>query len=209
MNRVIEEMPVERSVVFPFGELAELATHEEGLLTWPGPLQGQQTAEIRRLRGVVATPHLADERALTMHDLVMRKRLHEGFGPLVKHAERELVVVEFSEERILTEVVERVVHPAHVPLEVEAQAAFGDGLRHAREGCGFLGNHRDAGLVEMHQRVHLFEEFNRLDVLASAIAIRNPFPRLAGVVEVEHRSYRVDAQAIDVETLEPGKGGAD
>ena len=118
-------------------------------------------------------------------------------------------MVKLTEERVLAEIVERIVHPAHVPFEVEAQAAFGDGLRHAREGRGFLGDHRDTGLVEVHQRVHLLEEFNRLDVLAAAVAIRDPFAGLTGVVEVEHRSHRIDAQAVDVETLEPRKRGAD
>ena len=71
MDRVIEQVPVERGIIFPFGELTEFTAHEEGLLARPGPLQGQQAAEIRGLRGVVAAAHLANQRALAVDDLVM------------------------------------------------------------------------------------------------------------------------------------------
>jgi len=101
------------------------------------------------------------------------------------------------------------MHPAHVPLEVEAQAAFGDGLRDAGEGRGLLGDHRDAGLIEADERVHLLQELDGLDVLAAAEAVRDPLPGLARVVEIQHGRHRVDAQAVDVEALEPGQRGAD
>ena len=38
-------------------------------------------------------------------------------------AEGQLVVVVAAVDRVLLEVAERVVHPAHVPLEAEAEAA--------------------------------------------------------------------------------------
>ena len=110
------------------------------------------------LGGVIPAAHLADQGALAVDDLVVREGLHEGLAPLVEHAEGELVVVELAEQRVLPEVAEAIVHPAHVPFEVEAEAARGHLLGHAREGGRFLGDHRDPGLVEMHERVDLPEE---------------------------------------------------
>ena len=42
------------------------------------------------------------------------------------------------------------------------------------------------------------QEVDRLEVLAPAVLVRHPVPRLARVIEVEHRRDGVDAQAVDV-----------
>ncbi len=55
----------------------------------------------------------------------------------------------------------------------------------------------------MGQRVQLAQEVDGVEVLAAAEPVRHPLPFRARVVEVEHRRDRVDAQAVDVELLEP------
>ena len=47
---------------------------------------------------------------------------------------------------VFGEVAQRVVHPAHVPLEAEAQASQVGGSRHARPARRFLGRGEDAGM---------------------------------------------------------------
>ena len=59
------------------------------------------------------------------------------------------------------------------------------------------------GASAMHRLVELLEELDRLEILASAVAVAQPLARLAAVVEVEHRRDGVDAQAVDVEFVEP------
>ena len=56
-----------------------------------------------------------------------------------------LVVVVVAIDRVLRQVVERVVHPAHVPLEAKAEAALVGRPRNARPGGRFLGDGDDAG----------------------------------------------------------------
>ena len=55
----------------------------------------------------------------------------------------------------------------------------------------------------MHEIVRLAEEVDRLEVLTATILVRDPLPLLARVVQIEHRSDRVDAQAVNVITIQP------
>jgi hypothetical protein len=78
--------------------------------------------------------------ALAVHHLVVAEGEHEVLGVGVPDRERHIVLVELAEPRIQLEVIEHVVHPTHVPFEVETQAAHVGGLGHHRPGGGFLGN---------------------------------------------------------------------
>ena len=58
----------------------------------------------------------------------MRERQDEIFLERIQHAEGEIVVVILAMDGIVLEIAERVVHPSHVPLHAEAEAADVDGL---------------------------------------------------------------------------------
>jgi hypothetical protein len=58
-----------------------------------------------------------------VHDLVVRERQDEVLGERVHERERQLVVMPAAVDRLVLEVRERVVHPAHVPLEAEPEPA--------------------------------------------------------------------------------------
>jgi hypothetical protein len=70
-------------------------------------------------------------------------------------------------------------------------------------GRDTIGNHRDVGMIAVHRLVQGAQEIDRFEILPAAEAIRYPFSRLAGVVEVQHRGDRVDPDAVDVVLLEP------
>ena len=113
------------------------------------------------------------------------------------------MVVEAAVDRLLREVLERVVHPAHVPLEAEAEAAEIGRPRDAGPGGRLLGDREDAGLAVVQDLVQLAQEADRLEVFAAAEGVRHPLVRLARVVEVEHRGDGVDAEPVDVELAHP------
>ena len=69
-----------------------------------------------------------------MDDLVVRQGEHEILGERIEHAERELVVMIAAIERVLGDVRQRVMHPAHVPFEAEAEPAEIGRPRHHRPG---------------------------------------------------------------------------
>ncbi len=144
-----------------------------------------------------------------MHHLVVGEHGDEVLGVLVEHAESQVVLVPLAVDRLLAEVPQGVVHPAHVPLVVEAQAAARRRPAHLGERGALLGDHRDAGIVVVDQVVHPPQEIDRLQVLAAAVAVGNPLALPAGIVEVEHRGDRVDPQAVEVVAVEPGQGVGD
>ena len=76
-----------------------------------------------------------------MHHFVVADGQHKVLAERIEEAEGNLVVVACAEERIGLHVAEHVVHPAHVPLEVEAQAAVRSGLCDHRPCGGLLRDH--------------------------------------------------------------------
>ncbi len=147
--------------------------------------------------------HLVEQRPLAVHHFVVRDRQHELLRPRVNERERDQRVMVATVDRVECRVPQRVVHPAHVPLEVEAEAAEVRGLRDAGERRRLFGEHHRARVILPHSGVQLTQEIDGVEVLAAAIAVRHPLPGLAAVVQVEHRGDRVHAQAVHVIVVEP------
>ena len=122
MAGLAEEVPVEAGVEVPLAPLAELAPHEEQLLARVAPHVGVEEAEVRHLLPRVAG-HLVEERPLPVYHLVVREGEEEVLVEGVDEAEGQLVVVVFAVDGIVPHVAEGVVHPPHVPLQAEAEAA--------------------------------------------------------------------------------------
>ena len=59
------------------------------------------------------------------------------------------------------------------------------------------------GMLAMRHGVELAQEFQRLEILAPAILVRQPLAGLAAVVEVQHRGDGIHAQSVDVISLHP------
>ena len=127
MHRLVEQVPIERDVVVPFALLAELAAHEQQLLARMRPHPGEIGAKVGEALPGVAR-HLVEQRVFAVHHLVMRQRQHEFLRIGIDKAERHLVVVVLTKDRRLRHVGQCVVHPAHVPLQREAE-------RHAVAGA--------------------------------------------------------------------------
>ena len=170
---LVELEPVDAALLGPFGTLSEFLAHEQQLLARVRPLVGQQAAQPRRLRVVVAR-HPAPQGPLAVHDLVVADRQHEVLAERVEHREGDRVVVIAAVHRIATDVVERVVHPAHVPLHREAQAANGGRPGDARPRGRLLGDRDDPGRRLVGRGVHLLQELHGFKVLPAAVDVRRP-----------------------------------
>ena len=113
------------------------------------------------------------------------------------------MVVIAAIDGIAAHVVQRVVHPAHVPLHREAKAANACRPGYAWPRGGLLGDGDDAGRCLVRGGVHLLQELHRFQVLPAAVDVRAPAALGTRIVQVEHRCHRVHPQAVDVELLEP------
>src|SRR5690606_8568596 len=91
VRRQLEQAPLEPRLVVPLAPLPELAAHEEQLLARMRVEKTEQATQIREPLPIVAW-HLAEQRALSVDDLVMRKRQHEVLGERVPEPESEALV---------------------------------------------------------------------------------------------------------------------
>ena len=85
-----------------------------------------------------------------MDDLVVRDRQDEVLAVGVDHRERHLVVVVLAVDGLVLDVLQGVVHPAHVPLETEAEAAVVVDDERCRERD--LALHPRGALLEIDHR---------------------------------------------------------
>ena len=127
----------------------------------------------------------------------------------IEHREGDLPLMMLPVNRRARDVAEGVVHPPHVPLEAESEPPLVDRLGDAGPGCGLLRDRHDSGMTRVAGRVESLQELDRLEVLASAEAVRNPLPGVAGIIEVEHRGDRIHPQPVDVILVEPEEGVGD
>jgi hypothetical protein len=127
-------------------------------------------------------------------DFVVAQGENEILVMMIEHREGEIVLVILAIDGILLEVAKRVVHPAHVPLEAEAESAEVRRARDLRPGGGFLGDGDDAGMFGVDDVIEMTEEIDGFEVFASAELVGNPLALLAAVVEVEHGGDGIDAK---------------
>ena len=114
-------------------------------------------AQPRKLLLVVAR-HFVDEAAFAMHHLVVGQGQNIIFRKSIGQAKCNISMIVFSEKRIQGNVVEHVIHPAHVPFKIEPQASHVDWLRHHRPCRRFLRDHKRAGMLLKNRLVQLLKK---------------------------------------------------
>ena len=158
---IVEQPPRQRIVGVPFAGLAELLPHEQQLLAGMAPHEAVIGARIGETLPFIAR-HLADDRTFAVDDFVVRDRQDEVFGEGVEQPEGHLVVAPTPIDRIARHVLQRVVHPTHVPFEAEAEAAEIRRPGDAGKCRRFLGDRHGAGKFAVDRLVGPLEEGDRV-----------------------------------------------
>ena len=205
---VPQQHPIQLLLEVPFDELGELGAHKVQLFARGAHHIAQEGPGPGKLL-VVVPGHPADEGALAVDHLVVADGQDVVFRKGVHHAEGEFVVVVAAEVGVGGQVGQHVVHPAHVPLEVEPQPPHVVRLGDHGPGGGFLGDHQHLGVGGQDGGVEFFEEIHRLQVLPPAKGVGGPLAVPAVVVQVEHRGHRVHPDAVDVVFFHPEQGAGD
>ena len=204
----IEQMPVQALVMVPFAHLCKFAAHEQQLFAGVAEHEAEVGAQVGELLPAVAR-HLAQQRAFAVHHFVVRNRQDKILCEGVGQAEGHLILVMLAMRRVARHVLQRVVHPAHVPFVMKAQAACVGGARNAGKGGGFFRDGDGLRALAANHLVHAFQEIDGFEVFAAAQPVGKPFTGLAAVVAVQHGGHRIDAQAIDAKALQPVQAVAD
>src|SRR3989339_1129241 len=121
------EMPVKAYLAVPLGDLAEFTSHEEEFFARMGPEKKEKQPQVGEFLPHIAG-HLEEQRALAVYHFVVGHGQDKVFGEGVEQGKGEGVVMVFAEERLLAEIAQDVIHPAHVPFVAKAQTAPVQGL---------------------------------------------------------------------------------
>jgi len=138
--------------MIPFPLLRKLAAHEHQFLAGVAEHEGIVGAKIGEALPVISG-HTADERTLAVHNFVMRQGQNEIFRERILQTKQDIAVMVVAMDRILADVIQRVVHPAHIPFIAEPQPAEFDGTRNLgpgsrlfRRGSGLRKTPKDFGI---------------------------------------------------------------
>ena len=192
-------------VIIPFLELTELISHE--IEFFPGMRHhiSEEGAHARELF-LVSTRHLVDERALPVHDFIVRDGQNVVLGECVHHREGKFAVVVHAEIRVEAQIGEHIVHPSHIPLEIESQSADGTGFCDQPPRGGLLCDHQRIREPEEDRLVEFPQEGDRFEVLVLAVNIRHPLPVALIVIEIEHGRNGVYAETVHMVFIEEEAG---
>src|SRR3981081_4183939 len=118
----------------------------------------------------------------------MAQRQNEIFVERIEHAKGKQVVLILAMNWIVLEIGQRVMHPAHVPFQAEPETTEMSWARNHRVGGGFFGVGLNVRMLFVGFEIEAAQKVDGFEVLASTELVGNPFPMLARVVEIEHRS---------------------
>src|SRR5690625_6999788 len=92
----------------------------------------------------------------------------------------------FSKYRILFKIGESIVHPSHIPLEIESETARKGGFRYPFPGGGLLCKCKNAGIVGGGNFVQRLKKIDRIQVFRTAKTVRDPVVFGFEEIELEH-----------------------
>ena len=161
MRIVLQQVPIEAAGFAPLIALSEFLAHEEKFLARVSALIRQEQTEICELLPQIAG-HFVEQRVFSVNDFVVGKGQHEILGEGIEHRERHLVVLVFAVNRVLREIAERIVHPAHVPFQAEAESAEIGGPGDTGPGRGLFGDGENAREAAMRDFIHALDESDRM-----------------------------------------------
>ena len=199
---VLQQIPVQLLIMVPFAPLAEFAAHKQQFLARMRPHKAQIGTQVGEFLPAISG-HLVDQRVLAMHHFIMGNRQDKAFGPGIDQAKAQLVVMVGAVHRVLLDVVQRIVHPAHVPFVGKPQSALIGALADAGPGRGLFGNHQCARHFAGNHIVEMAQKLDGFEVFPPAMTVGHPFPGLARIIAVQHRGHCIHAQPVDMEMLEP------
>ncbi len=108
-----------------------------------------------------------------------------------------------SEIRIKLNVIQIIIHKAHIPFQVKAQPVVLQRSRNLRECSTLLRNGKDTGIPFLHDGIQMLDQFYSFQVLLSAIHIGNPFAVLFTVIQIKHTRHCVHTDAVRMVFFHP------
>ena len=128
--------------------------------------------------------HLPNQGGLAVHHLIVGEHQHELLAVGIDHAESQLPVMMGPEIGVVLDIVQIIIHEAHVPLQVKAKPVFFHIPRNFRKSRALLRDGEHAGVAFLHDGIQMLDHLDGFQVLLAAIHIGHPFAVLFPVIQV-------------------------
>lgn len=106
-------------------------------------------------------------------------------------------------QRIFRHVIEAVMHPAHIPLEIKAQTAVLGWAAYTWPGGRLLRDNHGAGDFTGDDLIQMAQEIDSFQILAPTMLVGYPLSGLARVIAVQHRGHSINTQPVDMVGAQP------
>ena len=206
MHRILQQIPFNLLGLGPLIVLSEILSHKEELLSRMGPEIAIGSPQVFRLLLEGLARHLSQHAPLAVYHLVMREHQLEILGVVIDHGEGQLIVASLPEEGIRLHIGKEVVHPAHVPLQVEAQAVLLHRCGDMRPCRRLLRDQQCAGKMLSELTVQMLQEFHGLQILIAAVDVPGCILSLPSVVQIQHGRHRIHADTVCMIDICPEEG---
>ena len=137
MQRIVQDIPIHLAVLAPFAKHTELSAHKIQLCTGVHIHIHVHSTRLWKFCFIFSV-HLSENGSLSVYRLVVRERKYIALAVVVHHRKGQAVIVADAVFRRGAEVVESVVHPAHIPFVVKTETSVFRSLCDSRIGGGIL-----------------------------------------------------------------------
>ena len=197
-----QQEPVQFTGFTPLPLLTEFLAHEEQFLAGMTEHIGIAHPQIGIFIHRIAW-HLVHHGTFQMHHFIVGQGQDIFLRLIVTHGKGHAIVAALPVDGIQLHIFAEIVHPAHVPLEGESQAVSPDLTCHIGPGGGFFRYGEESRIGSPYHGVHVFEEFNGLQVLVAAELVGQPLAVLLTIVQIQHGCHRIYPDAIHMEFPKP------
>ena len=144
VNGIFQKVPLQLLIFIPLIHLAEVLSHKQQLLAGMAQHKAIGCPQVGEFLLKGSSRHLVHHGTFSVHHLIVGEYQDEILAVGVNHAEGQLSVVVVAEVGVALHIAQEVVHPAHIPLIVKAQAVLLHVSGDLRPGRRLLGNENRA-----------------------------------------------------------------
>ena len=134
MLLILQKAPFCLSCLVKFFKFRNILAHEQKLFAGMGHHIAVSKSQVCKLV-LSGSGHLPNHRCLAMNHFIMGEYRHEIFTVLVDHAEGQFIVMMSTEIGIKFNIIQIIIHKAHVPLHIKAKTVILRISRHLWPGC--------------------------------------------------------------------------
>ena len=190
-------------VVAPLNKLCNLVAHKVKLSTRMSHLMKRQSPHARKLSPPVPW-HTLNKAALAMDNLIVAQWQHKVLIELIHAGEGQKTVITWSIREISLAIVQRVIHPAHVPLKIKAKSPNLGRIGNQRPSRGLFCNHQNIGMLSLSSLVAETQESTCIKIFLSALMVKALLRRVIDTkIQIQHATDTVNTNAISVIVLQP------